>query len=211
MRKFYLAFPILGTASPKLTWSHYFELLKCDNSLEMQFYYKECIKEGWKVRELKRLWKTTGRSSEGLLCSHWCCSCCCFCLPFAIEQSKVTECKFYSLTGIDNVNNCITLGSYEEGAEIPAGTPVLFKMNEGQQTLSISAQNADLVIEPVAGTNKDVNLVGSFIKIGGKDNPGLYATMNRWRIDPWLYGDIRNLHLRFLFLWIAQILNDFQR
>ena len=55
MRKFYLAFPILGTASPKLTWSHYFELLKCDNSLEMQFYYKECIKEGWKVRELKRL------------------------------------------------------------------------------------------------------------------------------------------------------------
>nr|WP_294714883.1 hypothetical protein [Prevotella sp.] len=29
--------------------------MKCDNSLEMQFYYKECIKEGWKVRELKRL------------------------------------------------------------------------------------------------------------------------------------------------------------
>ena len=26
---------------------------------------------------------------------------------------------------------------------------------------------------------------------------GLYATMNRWRIDPWLYGDIRNLPLRF--------------
>ena len=82
------------------------------------------------------------------------------------------------------MNNCITLESYEEGAEIPAGTPVLFKMNEGQQTLSISAQNADLVIEPVAGTNKDVNLVGSFTKIGGKDNQGLYATMNRWRIDP---------------------------
>ena len=55
MRKFYLAFPILGTTSPKLTWSHYFELLKCDNSLEMQFYYKECIKEGWKVREPCRI------------------------------------------------------------------------------------------------------------------------------------------------------------
>ena len=55
MRKFYLAFPILVTASPKLTWSHYFELLKCDNSLEMQFYYKECIKEGWKVREPCRI------------------------------------------------------------------------------------------------------------------------------------------------------------
>ena len=51
MRKFYLAFPICETVSHKLTWSHYFELLKCDNSLEMQFYYKECIKEGWKVRK----------------------------------------------------------------------------------------------------------------------------------------------------------------
>lgn len=29
------------------------------------------------------------------------------------------------------------------------------------------------------------------------NDKGLYATMNRWRIDPWLYGDIRNLHLRF--------------
>ena len=58
MRKFYLAFPICETLSHKLTWSHYFELLKCDNSLEMQFYYKECIKEGWKVRELKRQMKS---------------------------------------------------------------------------------------------------------------------------------------------------------
>ena len=95
------------------------------------------------------------------------------CLPFAIDQSKETECKFYSLTDIDNVNDCITLESYEEGAKIPAGTPVLFKMNEGVQTLSISAQNAELVKEPVAGTNTDVNLVGSFTKIGGKDNQGL--------------------------------------
>ena len=55
MRKFYLAFPICETVSHKLTWSHYFELLKCDNSLEMQFYYKECIKEGWKVREPCRI------------------------------------------------------------------------------------------------------------------------------------------------------------
>lgn len=30
MRKFYLAFPICETLSHKLTWSHYFELLKCD-------------------------------------------------------------------------------------------------------------------------------------------------------------------------------------
>ena len=94
------------------------------------------------------------------------------CLPFAIDQSKETGCKFYSLTGIDADNKCITLESCEEGI-IPAGTPVLFKMNEGVQTLNISAQNTDLVKEPVAGTNTDVNLVGSFTKIGGKDNQGL--------------------------------------
>ena len=97
------------------------------------------------------------------------------CLPFAIVRSQETECKFYRLTGIDNDNECITLESYE-GAEIPAGTPVLFKMNEGEQKLSISAQNAELVKEPVAGTNTDVNLVGSFTKIGGKDNQGLTDT-----------------------------------
>ena len=103
------------------------------------------------------------------------------CLPFAIDQSKETECKFYRLTGIDNDNDCITLESCEEGI-IPAGTPVLFKMNKDEQTLSISVQNAGIVKEPVAGTNvtkpeaetaSDVNLVGSFTKIGGKDNKGL--------------------------------------
>ena len=95
------------------------------------------------------------------------------CLPFGIDQSQETECKFYCLTGIDN--DCITLESYE-GAEIPAGTPVLFKMNEGEQTLSISTKDASIVKEPVAGTNTDVNLVGSFTKIGGKDNQGLTDT-----------------------------------
>ena len=98
------------------------------------------------------------------------------CVPFAIDQSKETECKFYRLTGIDNDNDCITLESYEEGAKIPAGTPVLFKMNKGVQKLEISAQDAGIVKEPVAGTNTDVNLVGSFTKIGGKDNQGLAGT-----------------------------------
>ena len=94
------------------------------------------------------------------------------CLPFAIDQSKETGCKFYSLTGIDK--DCITLESYEDGAEIPAGTPVLFKMNEGKTSLSLSASSAEIATAPtVAGTNKDVNLVGSFTKIGGKDNKGL--------------------------------------
>ena len=94
------------------------------------------------------------------------------CLPFAIDQSQETECKFYRFTGIDNDNKCITLESCEEG-KIPAGTPVLFKMNEGVQKLEISAQDADLVKEPVVGTNTDINLVGSFTKIGGNDNQGL--------------------------------------
>ena len=96
------------------------------------------------------------------------------CLPFGIDQSQETECKFYRLTGIDN--ECITLESYE-GAEIPAGTPVLFKMNENEPTLSISVQNVGIVTKPKAETNtEDVNLVGSFTKIGGKDNQGLADT-----------------------------------
>ena len=98
------------------------------------------------------------------------------CLPFAIVQSQETECKFYRLTGIDNDNECITLESCE-GAEIPAGTPVLFKMNEGKTSLSLSASNAEIATAPtVAGTNTDVNLVGSFTKIGGNGNQGLTDT-----------------------------------
>jgi surface protein len=99
------------------------------------------------------------------------------CLPFGIDQSQETGCKFYRLTGIDNDNDCITLESYEEGAKIPAGTPVLFKMNENEPTLSISVQNVGIVTKPKAETNtEDVNLVGSFTKIGGKDNQGLADT-----------------------------------
>ncbi|MEH2876779.1 BspA family leucine-rich repeat surface protein [Segatella copri] len=97
------------------------------------------------------------------------------CLPFAIDQSQETECKFYRLTGIDADNKCITLEGCEEG-KIPAGTPVLFKMNKDEQTLSIFAQDAGIVIEPVVGTNTDVNLVGSFTKIGGNGNQGLADT-----------------------------------
>ena len=94
------------------------------------------------------------------------------CLPFAIDQSKVTECKFYSLTGIDADKECITLESYEEGI-ITAGTPVLFKMKEGKTSLSLSASNTEITTAPKAGTASNVSLVGSFTKIGGKDNQGL--------------------------------------
>jgi predicted nuclease of restriction endonuclease-like (RecB) superfamily len=54
MRLFYARFPKIQTLSGQLTWSHYLELLKCDDPLEMQFYMKECINQRWKVRELKR-------------------------------------------------------------------------------------------------------------------------------------------------------------
>lgn len=54
MRLFYVRFPKIQTVSRQLTWSHYLELLKCEDPLEMQFYMKECINEGWKVRELRR-------------------------------------------------------------------------------------------------------------------------------------------------------------
>jgi len=58
MRKFYFAFPNSGTASHKLSWSHYYEILKADNSLEINFYTKQCEKENWSVRELKRQMKS---------------------------------------------------------------------------------------------------------------------------------------------------------
>ena len=97
------------------------------------------------------------------------------CLPFAIDQSQETGCKFYSFTGIDAANECITLESYE-GTEIPAGTPVLFMMKEGETSLRLSASNTEITTAPKAGTASDVNLVGSFTKIGGKDNQGLAKT-----------------------------------
>lgn len=78
IRKFYLTFPKIQTVSDqfeisqtvsdqfeineifshKLSWSHYVEILKADNELEIGFYIKECEKENWSVRELKRQMKS---------------------------------------------------------------------------------------------------------------------------------------------------------
>lgn len=58
MRLFYVKYPICETLSHKLTWSHYFELLKINNDLERSFYEKQCINENWSVRDLKRQKKT---------------------------------------------------------------------------------------------------------------------------------------------------------
>lgn len=54
MRQLFLVFPKRETLSHKLTWSHYFEILKSDDPLERSFYLKQCEKENWSVRELKR-------------------------------------------------------------------------------------------------------------------------------------------------------------
>ncbi|MCK9373415.1 MAG: PDDEXK nuclease domain-containing protein [Sulfuricurvum sp.] len=58
MRKLYLTFPKSGTVSHKLTWSHYYEILKSDSELEISFYVKQTEKEKWSVRELKRQMKS---------------------------------------------------------------------------------------------------------------------------------------------------------
>ena len=90
------------------------------------------------------------------------------CLPFAIDLSQEAECDFYRLTGIDASKECITIESYEEGV-IPAGTPVLFKMKEGETVLSLSAVGADIVTAPLSGNRSNVNLVGSFVQISGEN------------------------------------------
>lgn len=58
MRKLFLFFPKRETLSHNLNWSHYFEILKADNNLEIGFYSKECEKEKWSVRELKQQMKS---------------------------------------------------------------------------------------------------------------------------------------------------------
>ena len=58
MRKLYVAFPICTTLSCKLSWSHYIEVLKSDDTLEIQFYIAQCEKDNWSVRELQRQMKS---------------------------------------------------------------------------------------------------------------------------------------------------------
>ena len=90
------------------------------------------------------------------------------CVPFAIDLSQEAECDFYRLTGIDAAKECITIESCAEGV-IPAGTPVLFKMKEGETVLSLSAVGADIATAPLSGNRTDVNLVGSFTQISGEN------------------------------------------
>ena len=62
MRKFYLVSQKIqtsgffgkGQTSGFLTWSHYLEILRADDPLEIAFYAKECENSKWSVRELHR-------------------------------------------------------------------------------------------------------------------------------------------------------------
>lgn len=54
MRRFYQVYPIQQTASVKLSWSHYCELLTIPDADKRSFYEKEAVNSGWSVREMKR-------------------------------------------------------------------------------------------------------------------------------------------------------------
>lgn len=54
MRLFYAKYPEFNQLSDRLTWSHYYELLKIDDDLERSFYEKQAINENWTIRELRR-------------------------------------------------------------------------------------------------------------------------------------------------------------
>ena len=42
------------TLSAKLGWSHYAELICIENNEERAFYEKQCLEEGWSIRDLRR-------------------------------------------------------------------------------------------------------------------------------------------------------------
>ncbi len=54
MRRFFLFFPIRETVSGKLSWSHYFEILKTNNRAAVTFYINKVEKLGWSVRHLQQ-------------------------------------------------------------------------------------------------------------------------------------------------------------
>lgn len=54
MRQLYHKYPISETLSHKLSWSHYYELLKVEDDLAREFYEQQAIAENWTIRELRR-------------------------------------------------------------------------------------------------------------------------------------------------------------
>lgn len=54
MRRFYEAFPIRETVSLELSWSHYNQLARIENSSARDWYQREAVQQGWSVRALER-------------------------------------------------------------------------------------------------------------------------------------------------------------
>ena len=54
MRLVYQAFPNRHTLCDQLTWSHYRTLACIEKAEARQFYFEECAKSGWSVRDLQR-------------------------------------------------------------------------------------------------------------------------------------------------------------
>lgn len=59
MRQFYILYPIYAELPHKLSWTHWVELLKVDDSLERSFYLNQTINENWSTTELIRQKKTS--------------------------------------------------------------------------------------------------------------------------------------------------------
>ena len=54
MRRFYLIYQKWETVSPKLTWSHYSELIKIEEETKRRYFEKYAISENLSIRDLKR-------------------------------------------------------------------------------------------------------------------------------------------------------------
>lgn len=54
MRQVYLAFPNRHTLCDQLTWSHYRTLASVEDEKARNYYFGECVKSHWSVRDLKR-------------------------------------------------------------------------------------------------------------------------------------------------------------
>ncbi|MBI5664369.1 MAG: DUF1016 family protein [Nitrospirae bacterium] len=52
--KFYQCYPIVGSLTPQLSWTHYYRLVDVDNDKERLFYQNQAVLHSWSVRELKR-------------------------------------------------------------------------------------------------------------------------------------------------------------
>ena len=74
MRLLYSKYPKCETLSHKLSWSHYYELLKVEDDLARIFYENQAIEDNWTIRELKRQKKSglfhrlaAGKNKEEIL------------------------------------------------------------------------------------------------------------------------------------------------